>query len=750
MTFPIYKQKGKRQILEIIGEVKEIVYHNEMNSYTVAVLETDKEETIIVGYLPFVNIGDTLKLYGDFVEHIEYGVQFKVSTFEKIMPRTLEALERYLGNGLIKGIGPAIARNIVQSFGEETIHIFKFEPEKLSKVKGITKERAIEIANSFVENWELWQIVGFLEKFGLGPQSAQTVYKRLGNNAIEEIETNPYILLDIINNIDFKQIDSLAIKNGIEKNNYKRVRSGIKYAFLRATTNGHSCVNKENLMQYVSDLLEITYDDVHETMITMKAKEEIKEEKRKEINWIYLANYYRIEQNIADRLMNLVNASNVKKIHNIDKKLKNIEKESIIDLSEKQKEAILAINNNNVCVITGGPGTGKTTIIKTIIELYKKEEKKVVLCAPTGRAAKRMTEATGEEAKTLHRLLEIQKTIDDEYAEEINVSPIDGDVVIVDEVSMVDMFLMNNLIKALYKGTKLVLVGDVDQLPSVGPGSVLKDIINSNRIEVIVLNKIFRQAAKSKIILNSHKVNEGESFIGVKYEDKEIKDDFFFIPETNQEKILSNVISLCTGRLKKYANYDFFENIQIITPTKKGKLGTKELNVILQEKLNPETDFSKEKRIGKTIFRTGDRVMQIKNNYDIYWEKKGEKFESGSGVFNGEMGKIESFNEETKTVKIKFDDDKYAWYAYNEMDQIEHSYSITIHKAQGSEFDVVIMPITQSAPMLLTRNLLYTGMTRAKKMLIIVGNPNIINFMINNIDGKKRNTGLQYKLEKEL
>lgn len=750
MTFPIYKQKGKRQILEIIGEVKEIVYHNEMNSYTVAVLETDKEETIIVGYLPFVNIGDTLKLYGDFVEHIEYGVQFKVSTFEKIMPRTLEALERYLGNGLIKGIGPAIARNIVQAFGEETIHIFKFEPEKLSKVKGITKERAIEIANSFVENWELWQIVGFLEKFGLGPQSAQTVYKRLGNNAIEEIETNPYILLDIINNIDFKQIDSLAIKNGIEKNNYKRVRSGIKYAFLRATTNGHSCVNKENLMQYVSDLLEITYDDVHETMITMKAKEEIKEEKRKEINWIYLANYYRIEQNIADRLMNLVNASNVKKIHNIDKKLKNIEKESIIDLSEKQKEAILAINNNNVCVITGGPGTGKTTIIKTIIELYKKEEKKVVLCAPTGRAAKRMTEATGEEAKTLHRLLEIQKTIDDEYAEEINVSPIDGDVVIVDEVSMVDMFLMNNLIKALYKGTKLVLVGDVDQLPSVGPGSVLKDIINSNRIEVIVLNKIFRQAAKSKIILNSHKVNEGESFIGVKYEDKEIKDDFFFIPETNQEKILSNVISLCTGRLKKYANYDFFENIQIITPTKKGKLGTKELNVILQEKLNPETDFSKEKRIGKTIFRTGDRVMQIKNNYDIYWEKKGEKFESGSGVFNGEMGKIESFNEETKTVKIKFDDDKYAWYAYNEMDQIEHSYSITIHKAQGSEFDVVIMPITQSAPMLLTRNLLYTGMTRAKKMLIIVGNPNIINFMINNIDGKKRNTGLQYKLEKEL
>ena len=750
MTFPIYKQKGKRQILEIIGEVKEIVYHNEMNSYTVAVLETDKEETIIVGYLPFVNIGDTLKLYGDFVEHIEYGVQFKVSTFEKIMPRTLEALERYLGNGLIKGIGSAIARNIVQAFGEETIHIFKFEPEKLSKVKGITKERAIEIANSFVENWELWQIVGFLEKFGLGPQSAQTVYKRLGNNAIEEIETNPYILLDIINNIDFKQIDSLAIKNGIEKNNYKRVRSGIKYAFLRATTNGHSCVNKENLMQYVSDLLEITYDDVHETMITMKAKEEIKEEKRKEINWIYLANYYRIEQNIADRLMNLVNASNVKKIHNIDKKLKNIEKESIIDLSEKQKEAILAINNNNVCVITGGPGTGKTTIIKTIIELYKKEEKKVVLCAPTGRAAKRMTEATGEEAKTLHRLLEIQKTIDDEYAEEINVSPIDGDVVIVDEVSMVDMFLMNNLIKALYKGTKLVLVGDVDQLPSVGPGSVLKDIINSNRIEVIVLNKIFRQAAKSKIILNSHKVNEGESFIGVKYEDKEIKDDFFFIPETNQEKILSNVISLCTGRLKKYANYDFFENIQIITPTKKGKLGTKELNVILQEKLNPETDFSKEKRIGKTIFRTGDRVMQIKNNYDIYWEKKGEKFESGSGVFNGEMGKIESFNEETKTVKIKFDDDKYAWYAYNEMDQIEHSYSITIHKAQGSEFDVVIMPITQSAPMLLTRNLLYTGMTRAKKMLIIVGNPNIINFMINNIDGKKRNTGLQYKLEKEL
>lgn len=395
-------------------------------------------------------------------------------------------------------------------------------------------------------------------------------------------------------------------------------------------------------------------------------------------------------------------------------------------------------------------GTGKTTIIKTVIELYKNQGKKVVLCAPTGRAAKRMTETTNEEAKTLHRLLEIGKIEDEDKYKSVNteVTPLDADVVIVDEMSMVDLFLMNHLMKSLYQGTKLVLVGDSDQLPSVGPGSILKDLINSERITTIRLNKIFRQAAQSKIILNSHRVNEGDLFLNKEESDKkDLKEDFFFIKELSQDKILQQVISLCNGRLQNYGDYNFFKNIQVITPTKKGMLGTKELNITLQKYLNPKQENLKEKQIGDTVFRVNDRVMQIKNNYDISWEKQNPDFEIGTGVFNGELGTIEKIDDEEKNIKIRFDDEKLVWYEYSELDQIELAYSITIHKAQGSEFDVVIMVMPQSSTMLLTRNLLYTGMTRAKQMLIIIANNNIVEFMIQNADTKKRNTGLEEKIK---
>ena len=388
-------------------------------------------------------------------------------------------------------------------------------------------------------------------------------------------------------------------------------------------------------------------------------------------------------------------ADNIKKITHIEKEIQKIEKSSAMELSDKQKEAIYAVNENNVCIITGGPGTGKTTIIKTIIQIYQSKGKKVVLCAPTGRAAKRMSETTGEEAKTLHRLLEIGKMEEEGSMNvtEYDVAPIDGDVVIVDEVSMVDLFLMNYLVKALYQGTKLVLVGDADQLPSVGPGSILKDLIQSQKIETIVLNKIFRQAAKSKIIVNAHRVNEGEELLGKAdienvEEYPDLKQDFFFIQENNPDKILEQVISLCSGRLQNFGNYDFFKNIQVLTPTKKGNLGTKELNKVLQKYLNPPNEALVEKRIGDVIFREKDRVMQVKNNYDIYWERRNtntydeKRYETGSGVFNGELGIIERINEEEKTVKIHFDDDKCAWYDYQELEQIEHAYAITIHKAQ--------------------------------------------------------------------
>ena len=687
--------------MEIKGEVADIIYQNEINSYTISTFETEDELVTIVGYLPFITSGDTLKLFGRFVEHKDYGRQFKVDTFEKIMPETLSALEKYLENGNVKGIGEVTARKIIRKFGDDTINIFKFEPERLAEIKGITKAKALEMSQSFLENWEVWQIVGFLERFKIGAEHAKKVYNLLGVNAIEQIEGNPYILIDIARGVDFKQIDAMALDLGISYDNQKRVESGIKYALIKATYNGHSCVVKENLIEFVITLLDVTTECIENNLIGLKAKDEIVIEKRDGVEWIYLYNFYKVEEEIATRIIRLDNSKNMKKIEHIDKALKKVEEKSKIELSEKQKEAIKAINEKNVTIITGGPGTGKTTIIKTIIDLYEEKNKKVILSAPTGRAAKKMTEATDKEASTLHRLLGLGK-LDDEgiYTRHSDYegAPIDADVIVVDELSMVDMFVMNYLLKCIYQGTKLILVGDVDQLASVGPGSVLKDLINSEVINTVKLDKIFRQAAKSKIILNAHRVNNGQKFLSK--EDKEIeedtKEDFFFIQQNSTEKILQEVISLSTGRLEKFGNYDFFKNIQVLTPTKKGPLGTRELNKALQNVLNPNIDELPEKANGEAIFRIGDRIMQIKNNYDITWEKENnqkqeyniggykipQKPEIGTGVFNGEMGTILEIDEKEKVIKIQFDDEKIAWYGFTELEQIEHSYAITIHKAQ--------------------------------------------------------------------
>lgn len=673
--------------MEITGEIKDIIYRNEINSYTIADFETDEEETTIVGYLPFVNPGDTLKLIGKFVEHKDYGRQFKIDTFEKLMPQTLGALERYLSKGNIKGIGEAIAKRIIRTFGEETIHVFKYEPERLATIRGISKERAKEMSNQFIENWEVWQIVGFLEKFGIGAEYAKKVFDMYGTNAIEEIESNPYILIDLTRGVDFRQIDKMALDLGLSYDNDKRIASGIKYGLIRSTYNGNSCVLKENLIEFVIKLLDVTTENVEDSLINLKAKEEIVIEKRESSQeYIYLTAFYNTEEEIAYRLLKLQAAPNLKKIGDLKSELKKIEASSKIELSEKQKEAIKLVNESNVTIITGGPGTGKTTIIKNIIDIYEGKGKKVVLSAPTGRAAKRMTETTGKEASTLHRLLEIGKIDDDSLyksAKEYEGAPIDGDVIIVDEVSMVDMFLMSYLLKCVYQGTKLVLVGDVDQLASVGPGSVLEDLINSEAIPTIHLDKIFRQAAKSKIVLNAHRVNSGENFLNKDEMEEDTNEDFFFIKENSQERMLSQVVSLCTGRLKKFGNYDFFQNIQVLSPTKKGILGTKELNKILQQQLNPNKDNLPEKCSMGAIYRIGDRVMQVKNNYDLYWEKEvNGKTQMGSGIFNGEIGTIIGISEVEKQIEIKFDDDKTAWYDFQDLDQIEHSYVVTIHKAQ--------------------------------------------------------------------
>ena len=562
---------------------------------------------------------------------------------------------------------------------------------------------------------------------------------------------DPYILIDITYGVDFKKIDKMAMEIGIDTCSNKRIESAIKYALNISGNNGHTCVLKENLIKFIEELLRIDKKYIEDSIINLKAKKQIVLEKREEIDWVYLYQAYKAEENIAEKLLTLLKSKNVKKIDNIKEKLEKQEKQYNIQLSEKQKEAIELVNNNNVCVITGGPGTGKTTIIKNIIDIYKTKKLKVILCAPTGKAAKRMKEATNEDAKTIHRLLEIGKIEEDRNSMvEYEVAPIDADIIIIDEMSMVDTYIMNYLVKAIYRGTKLILVGDENQLPSVGPGTVLKDIIDSKKIPTICLNKIFRQAAKSQIILNAHNVNNGKGFVKKEDLGSDIKEDFFYINESNQEKILKHVLTLTKNKLKMSDSEKFYDNIQVLTPTKKGLVGTKEMNKKLQEVLNPPSENKKEKKYGDVIFREGDKIMQIKNNYDIFWEKRQENYESGTGIFNGEMGIIKNIDEESKQVKILFDDDKIVWYTYSDLEQIEHSYSITIHKSQGSEFDAAIIVIPKAYQMLLTRNLLYTGLTRAKKMLIVIGGEETINFMIENVKIKHRNTGLDFKLQNNL
>lgn len=757
--------------ISVKGTIRSIIYRNEANGYTIATFYPDIDsinnvvsiddrnflvdgEITIVGYIPFINVGDLLQINGNITKHPNYGEQFKVDTFEKVTPKTPKDLEEYLSEGIIKGVGPATAKKIVTKFGEDTINVLRNEPEKLAEIKGINYSKAKQICEDFRENFELWQLVGFLQKFGVGPQSAQSIYKKLGINAETLIKENPYILENLGIKVDFNQIDEMAMDVGIERTSLKRINAGIMHSLRLASLNGHTCVLQDNLITYATNILGLSREDILDGIKDLASKEKIFIEKRKielkdedkydengyekdvikkvEI-WIYLGDFYKAEVNVTNRIIGLLEADNIKKIHNIKSALDKVSQNEKIELSDKQKKAINIVNDNNVTIITGGPGTGKTTIIKTIIDIYSSFNKKVVLCAPTGRAAKRMTEATGIEATTVHRLLEIRKISDEDYDIDMDVTPISADIVVIDEMSMVDLFLMNLVLKGIYKGTKLILVGDSDQLPSVGPGNVLKDLIASDKIPYITLNKIFRQAAKSQIIVNSHKVNEGINFIEEDSKNADTLDDFHFIEEGNKNKAIEDVLKI----------YD--ENTQIITPTKKGDLGTNSLNKLIQEKFNPYEVDIPEKKFGDIIFRVGDKVMQTQNNYDIEWEK--DKGENGIGIFNGEMGIITDIDEDESKIWIRFDDGKIASIEYQNLDQIVHAYAITIHKSQGSEFSKVILAINNVNSLLLTRNILYTGMTRAKDDLTIISTEQIISHMINNVLTKKRNSGLKYKLE---
>mgnify|MGYP000850119782 CR=1 FL=1 len=695
--------------MQIEGQIIDIIYKNEINSYTVATFETAENEAItVVGYLPFINNGDNLRLTGDIVTHPEYGEQLKIATFEKVIPSTPEALEKYLANSNFKGIGPATAKKIVKTFGKDTINIIKLEPQKLTQIKGINKAKALEIAQQFLENWELWQIVGFLDKFGIGPQNAENVYKKLGESALEKIEENPYILIDVASKVNFEKVDKIALDLGFEQDNYKRIRSGIKYGLEKIGLNGHSAVIYENLVQFEQELLRIDVNAIEETIIGMKAKEEIIiEERDDQKEWVYAKPFYIAEKNIAEKITTLRDSENTKRIKTIKKELEKIEKEIGLSLSEKQKEAIFSVNDNNVCVITGGPGTGKTTIIKGIVELYKQINKltneglfkDAILLAPTGRAARRITEATNFRAITIHKFLKWDKETDTFQINKYNKS--DVKLVIIDESSMIDMFLFNSLLEGLTDDVKLILVGDYNQLPSVLPGDILKDLIDSDVIPVVKLNELYRQKEDSYIINLANDIKEGI----IKNDFTNKKSDYNFI-EAKKEQIELVIKELCKIGLDKGYNY---HQLQVLVPMYRGVNGIDNLNNKLQEIFNPKSDNKDEFEFNDVIFREGDKVLQTKNLNDLE-------------ISNGDIGVIDSITKTNNNVKaiINFDGIIVEFNKKN-FEDLKLGYAISIHKAQGSEFDVVIMPMDTSFKRMLYRKLIYTGITRAKKSLTLVG-----------------------------
>lgn len=729
------------EIMKLEGTVSTIIFKNETNSWTVMLLKDKSNYITAVGETDKLEVGDEIELEGEMTKHKVYGEQFKFTTYKKILPKTNSALIEYIADN-VKGIGKKTARNIVDEFGDETINIIRFKTQSLVGIKGLNDEKIEALHLFFFEEYERWNVINFLTDFGISVVMAGKIYQNLGQDTIDIVKENPYSLLLFVKTLDFKQVDEIGIKLGLPLDSESRIDSGIIYSLNNATDFGHTCLKEDTLVSYAAKILNVTENDIQNGIIRLELKEKLYRQTIDDEEYIFRKSYYLAEENIANYIINKSKV-NKKNVNDYTVYIDDVSKENKIELSDEQKNAISESLNNNITVITGGPGTGKTTIIKCIIQILESLDKKYVLCAPTGRAAKRITETTGKEARTIHRLLEITKldNSDIDMLYNLEVKTIEEDVVIVDEASMIDTIMMNNLIKALNKKTQIIFVGDVDQLPSVGPGNVLKDIIMSSVVNTVYLKQIYRQSAKSDIILNSHKVNEG------KYPEFKNKDtDMFFIQTKSIEDTLTEISSLVTYRLESFATFDKFKDMQILTPMKKTSLGTIELNTMLQELLNPKSISKEEKKFGDRIFRVGDKVMQIQNNYDKRFDTKGEATQNIEGVYNGDIGYITKIDNENKELTVIFDDVREISYEFDEIEQLEHAYATTVHKSQGSEFDYIILPLYTGYPKLFTRNLLYTAMTRAKKMLIIVGSKNIINYMVDNIDSKNRMTGLKYKI----
>ncbi len=734
-------------MVTVTGYVDRIVFRNEENGYTVFNFIEGQKEHVCVGVLQSINEGEYAQISGDVVIHPVYDAQIRVSSYELRMPEDKEAILRYLGSGAIKGVGMKLADRIVQKFGEEALRIVEEEPERLAEVRGISLAKAMDIAEQLEEKRDMRSVMMYLQKYGITATMGLKIYRQYGNRVQQVLEENPYRLAEEIQGIGFRIADEIARRIGVAADSDFRIQSGISHVLLQASNDGHTYLPKEQLRLRVCELLNLEDLELEPHLMDLSIQRKIIVKKEEGNDLIYASTYYYTELNVARMLLDL-NHSFEESQDQVNRLLPVIERELGMTLEEEQKQAVLQSATHGILVITGGPGTGKTTTINAIIRYFENEEKEIRLAAPTGRAAKRMTETTGYEAQTIHRLLELSGGMEEGEPirfERNEMNPLETEVLIIDEMSMVDIFLMHSLLRAISVGTRLILVGDVDQLPSVGPGRVLKDIIDSGCFPVVKLNRIFRQATQSDIVTSAHQINRGEMV------DLTRAKDFLFIRREEASRVAGVIVTLVREKLPKYVQAGIAE-IQVLSPTKKGNLGTVSLNRILQRELNPPEPGKEEREQGDVIFREGDKVMQIRNNYQIEWEKRGRHgivLERGTGIFNGDMGIIRIINPTTELMEVEFDDNRYVVYSFKDLEELELAYAVTVHKSQGSEYPAVVIPVLSGPSMLMNRNILYTAVTRAKKCVCLVGIESTVAAMIENAGEHKRYSSLQNRIREQ-
>ncbi len=723
------------EILELTGTVEYIKFHNENNQYTIMEISTEEELVTVVGVFPYVSSGEDLKIYGNWVNHANFGLQFKAESFERIKPVTTAAILKYLSGGAVKGVGPATAQKIVDTFGENSLEVIENEPRRLTQIKGITFSKALAMSVELKNIFGIRELMLFLSKYGVSPDKSILVWKYYGGGAIDVIGENPFLLCSEGIELDFMIVDEIANLREIEKNDANRIRAGILYVLRHNANNGHSCIPLNKLISTCTGLLKIDKQEVNDAVFTLAENTDIIIKALNNDEFVFLPNLFNSEKYISERIRLMLRYP-PRTITGIEEEIDMIERSNKVEYAVKQKEAIRTALDEGLLILTGGPGTGKTTTLNAVIQILQSKGETVFLAAPTGRAAKRMSDLTGCEAKTIHRMLQVDWDENDKPIFSRNESrPLECDTVIVDEVSMVDINVMEGLLAAMPLGCRMVLVGDTDQLPSVGAGSVLKDLIDSKIITTVELTEIFRQAQQSLIVMNSHSIVKGNMPVL-----NRVDSDFFFMAMNEEEKLLETVVDLVHRRLPNKYNYDINENIQVLCPGRKGSAGTETLNVMLRDRINPPSSHKAQATIMGTVFREGDKVMHIKNNYDLIWTK--DDGTSGSGIFNGDMGIITEIDKAIGTLRIRVDD-KEAIYEFEQAGQeLEHAYAVTIHKSQGNEYSAVIIPLFRGTSKLKYRNLLYTGITRAKEILIIIGESRVLTQMIANDKKTLRYTGL--------